>query len=167
MNTAMRQLLLLLVVGVSCDTISIAADGPPFSITVSSPQDTWKAGSDVVITISITNTSNRTVFLRTGTGQGDDELFSDIEVEDDLGHRLPRRPTGDLVAGSRYIKKTFLKPTETLKENIVISKLFDLSRSGKYTVRVQRRDPDTNSVVTANIAIVTVPNRGGTPCGGE
>jgi hypothetical protein len=46
----------------------------------------------------------------------------------------------------------------TLKDGIVISKLFDLGRAGKYTVRVIRRDEISTTLVTSNTITVTVSN---------
>jgi hypothetical protein len=155
MNAATRYLLLLIVVGVSGGGISLAADQPLFSITISSPQDTWKVGSEIVIAINIVNTSSQRAFFQKALGQENGELFMDIEVKDGHGNPLPRRPTGEFIAGGS-VQKKFLKPGETLKDGIVVSKLFDLSQTGKYTIRVQRRDAGTNSIVMSNTITVAV-----------
>jgi hypothetical protein len=155
MKVVGRRLLLLIVAGVSGGAISTAADRPPFSITIGSPQDTWKVGSNVAITIDIVNTSGQRALFRKAPGQEEGELFMDVEVKDDLGRPLPRKPMGELISGGS-VQKKFLKPGEALKDGIVVSKLFDLSRIGKYAIRVQRRDEGTNSVVTSNTITVTV-----------
>jgi len=176
MNTVVKQLSLLIVVGVSCATVSSAADQPPFSITISSPQQAWKMGSDVTVTVILTNTSSVPVFFGKSFAQDEGELFMDVEVKDDKGNPLPRtkyyrvlrhedaydcerQANGECtlrVVGGGSVRKKFLKPNETATDGIVVSRLFDLSQPGKYTIRVQRRDESTKSLVTSTTITVRV-----------
>ena len=59
------------------------------------------------------------------------------------------------IVGGGSVHKRFLKTGETLKDGIVVTKLFDLNRAGQYTVRVQRRDDATRSVVVSNKITLT------------
>lgn len=172
MNAIVGQLLLLMVLGMSGGAVYAAADVASFTITISSPQNTWKAGSDVVVSISLINTSNQRIFFRKAPGQAFGERFMDVEATDDQGKSLPRtkyyhglrtedgdgnrrQPTEELAIGGSVSKK-FLKPGETLQDGIVVSKLFDLSRAGKYTIRVQRRDEGSKSLVMSNTITLTI-----------
>src|SRR5271165_4183531 len=172
MNATVGQLMVLIAVGVSGSALATAADQPPFSIAIGSPQQTWRIGSEVTVTVILTNTSRETVLFRKSFAQDEGELFMDVEVKDDRGNPLPRtkyyrllrqdyssdfprQPDEEFIAGGS-VHKYFLKPAETLKDQIVVSRLFDLSRVGKYTIRVQRRDQGTKSLVTSNSITVTV-----------
>jgi hypothetical protein len=136
MNATARQLLLLMVLGVSGGAVSSAADLPSFTITISSPQNTWIIGSDVMVSISLMNTSDQRVFFRKAPGQALGEIFMDVEAKDEQGNPLPRtkyyhvlrnedsddykrQPTEELTMGGSVLKK-FLKPGETLQDGIVV-----------------------------------------------
>ncbi len=148
MNAAVGHLLLLIAVGVSSEAVSRATDQSPISITISSPKDNWRVGSDVVVTINLMNISDQTVLFRKSFAQDKGELFIDVEVRDDQGNPLPRtkyyrvlrqednydferQPNGELtmqVAGGGSMQKKSLTPGETLKDGVVVNRLFDLSR---------------------------------------
>jgi hypothetical protein len=172
MNRTARRLLLLAAIGVIGGGISAAAGVPSFTISISSSASTWKSGSDVVVVINRKNTSDQRIFFRKAPGQALGELFMDADVKDEQGNPLPRtkyyqilrnedgpgskrQPAEELTSGGSVLKK-FLKPGETLQDGIVVSKLFDLSRAGKYTLRVQRRDESRQTLVTSNSIILNI-----------
>jgi hypothetical protein len=172
MNVASTQLLLLALVGGCGDRVSQAAPPQAFSITIRSPARTWKVGSDLTITIRLENVSGQKLLLRKAPGQEQGELFMDVDVEDEHGHPPPRTkyfrvlrgiggddpargPNEELLqAGS--IQKKVLGPGESLTDGIVVSKLFDLSRPGNYTIRVRRHDQGSDTIVVSNTIAVTV-----------
>jgi hypothetical protein len=166
MNTRGRRLLLLTVLGVSAAALSRAADPPPFSIAINSPQDAWKLGADVRLAVILTNTSDRTIFFRKLPGQDDGERFMDVEVTDDRGnvpartryYRVLRHEDTDDVIWGGYVQKKLVKPGESLNDGMIVNRLFDLARPGKYTVRVIRRDEATKTLVMSNTITVTVSN---------
>lgn len=55
-----------------------------------------------------------------------------------------------------------LQPGETRKEDIVVSKLYDLSRPGQYSISASRRlgeittDPNYKLVAKSNTLIITI-----------
>jgi hypothetical protein len=172
MNGAAKQLFSLVFIGFFSSAISYAADWPPFSITLSSPHDTWKVGSAVTVKIALTNTSDQAVLIRKSFAQDAGEVFMDVEVKDDQGNQPPRTkyyrrlrqeggydsemsPDEEFLV-SRSVKKIFLKPGETIEVGIVVNRLFDLDRPGKYSVRVQQRGEGAKSAVASNTITVIV-----------
>jgi hypothetical protein len=118
------------------------------------------------LAVVLTNTSDRTILFRKAPGPDNGDEFMDVEMTDDQGNRLPRtkyyrllrHEEVDVLYVGGSVQKKLVKPSETLKDGIVISKLFDLGRAGKYTVRVIRRDEISTTLVTSNTITVTVSN---------
>jgi hypothetical protein len=143
---------------------------PPFSISISLAQDVVNADSEVRLDIVLTNTTNENIVIDQ-CGKPNYQM----EVYDSQGKRLPRldecvqkevpehpgwttvceitaaRPVTVCVPQNQVLK--LLKPQESLKEEMVVNELYDLSRPGKYTIQVQRvNDPRT---------VITVPGHFG------
>jgi hypothetical protein len=120
------------------------------------------------------------------------EFFSDIEVRDAKGELAPDTKYHQLIRGKHDIsptpsarKKTgaalpssdipeplpriggsfmtiMLKPGESREEDIVVSKLYDLSKPGQYTISASRRlsdvltDPNSKLVGKSNTLMITI-----------
>jgi hypothetical protein len=49
-----------------------------------------------------------------------------------------------------------LEAGKTLKRQLNASKLYDMTAPGSYTIQVQRRDPETDTMVKSNTITVTI-----------
>jgi hypothetical protein len=135
---------ILLVVGTLTLPIRglVKAAGEIFSLTISTPRETVKAGSDSQLFIKLTNDANHeiTLFSR--------NMYCDytLEVRDSSGQSAPETEqkrklncaaNGD--AGRSVVIK--LKPGEHHEDLIFVNYLFDMSRADEYRVRVAREIP--------------------------
>jgi hypothetical protein len=138
---------------------------PPFSLTISAPQDV-KVGAPVIVKITLTNTSDHdipggAVAMEEGTSIQD----FDIKVRDSKGRPLAETEYGMTVRGrsphqSGLFSTVFalrpLKPGKSRGEKRELSREFDLGRRGKYMVHAEIFDPDSNLLVKSNTITVAV-----------
>ncbi|HTX36141.1 MAG TPA: hypothetical protein VME43_14020 [Bryobacteraceae bacterium] len=168
------------------------ANEPRFSITLSAPQTVFKAGSEVKIRLVFKNISSGEVPYGRTLGIGVEphgEFLNDVEVRDAKGDSMPKtdyyralrgdreaaarlagalnsgKPSGPVhvVIGFNYSMTAYmLKPGESREEDIVVSKLFDLSKPGQYTVTASRRlldydnDPRSKIIAKSNALTITI-----------
>ncbi len=132
----------------------------PLSIAISTPQSALKAGSEVRIEVTLTNTSNRRVLIQERNPATDYEI--DVRdqrgtavPETDLGRKLKEPPV--IPMNSRNFEM-YLRPNESAKENIALSDLYDMSHPGQYTIQVSRAvsNKPKDGVVKSNTITVTV-----------
>jgi hypothetical protein len=129
---------------------------PSFSLTLSMPETTIKAGSPVMLTISVTNTSDHLVVV----------MPPRIDVYDSEGKPVPEtergmerhgkvpHPGGHVTAlgGARMAPGKSGSGSYDLRED------FQLSKPGKYSVQAQRYDGrDAKApLVKSNIVAFTI-----------
>jgi len=142
-----------------------------FSLTISTPHDVVKAGSEVRVKITLTNTSNHDIGVgveRQVSSYG--EKHYEVEVQNEKGVRAPLTrhghimrgevpdPPGDLAEqlelGSDLILD--VKPGDVAYDVIIANKMYDLSQPGKYSIQVHRFDPESQTEVLSNTITVTV-----------
>ncbi len=116
--------------------------GAPFSLAISTVQESVPAGSDIKLTIKLTNDTNHDITLI------DMDQYCDytVEVRDSNGQSVPETEkkrklncTDNPVAGK--VITTKLKPGEHHEYLIFPDVLFDMIRPDKYTVQVSRKIP--------------------------
>jgi hypothetical protein len=120
----------------------VKAAGEIFSLTISTPRETVKAGSDSQLFIKLTNDANHEITLFSRNTYCDYTL----EVRDSNGKSAPETEqkrklncaaNGD--AGRFVVIK--LKPGEHHEDLIFVNYLFNMSRPDEYSVRVAREIP--------------------------
>jgi len=164
---ASRGLILLLpMFGLTSVTAAQVAqvEQPPCTITISTPENSIKAGLEVKLDIATKNVSDRTIYLVFSTvGRN-----MKIDVRDNEGNPASETPYGLEIhgtdpkrrpfAGTAFSTRVPLKPGETFEEKLVLSKEYDLSKSGRYSVRVQRSDvlSDANTGIFVKSNAITV-----------
>jgi len=137
----------------------------PFTITISTDHETVAANSKVVVTTHLTNVSDRSLFFLRGRLSGPDYTYR-VEIYDDQGKlvrytedyvkRIHREPPYDQMIGVSNGPYEVEKG-KTVTEEIEVTKQYDLSTPGKYTVRVFHPDPAANvDVESSNVLILTV-----------
>jgi hypothetical protein len=134
----------------------------PFSLNISAKDDTVRAGSEVRVKIVLTNTSNREIYIihEKASDVGEQAGFT-LDVRDAGGMVVPFTRYGQLFFNHEAVtlgapSPFDLKPGKTLKDEIIVSKLFDLSKPGKYSIQVKRQDDSSTAVVKSNTITVTV-----------
>jgi len=136
----------------------------PFALELRSEQDSVPAGSEIKVEITLRNTSNR--MIRTSFGLP--EFDYSVRVHDALG----RIPAETALARNAKERSYFsndqsftLQPGESLPAaTLLLTKLYDLSSPGRYTVQVSRAVPKElgGGTVESNlltIAVVQPPDR--------
>jgi hypothetical protein len=113
-----------------------------FSLTISTPREAVKSGSDSQLLVKLTNDTNHEITLFSRNTYCDYTL----EVRDSNGQSAPETEqkrkldcTANPVAGRLVIIK--LKPGEHHEDLIFVNYLFDMSHPDKYTVQVAREIP--------------------------
>ncbi len=154
-------------------TVTVVPIQPTFSLAISTPYDVVMTGSEVRVRITLTNTSNHDIgvnFDRLASSPSGEEHYG-IEVQNDKGirapltrhgHRMrgevPDPPTVDDIAddlfGSDFLIS--VKPRDVTHDTIIANKMYDLIQPGKYSIQVNRWDPESNTMVKSNTITVTV-----------
>ncbi|HET9742320.1 MAG TPA: hypothetical protein VFQ00_06200 [Terriglobales bacterium] len=152
MNRLFRILLITTV-----SVLSFGADpAQPFSLTVSARKPQIKAGSEVWITIRMTNTSDHDIDCSTYYVSGTDLRFHYI-VRDSHGNSAKKKIAHpELVPGSTQL--CTLKPGESVTRESRISWVHDLSQPDKYAIQVSRAASgnEQDQIVQSNVATITV-----------
>ena len=134
----MKSVCLLLLLG----WMPLAAQNPveqPITIAISTPTPSVSAGSDVWVDVKLTNHSHENLdesgSISDRTGRDPYLVF---EVRDQHGELAAKRvyEHPELASGSPVNR--YLKPGETLMEQLNISRLYDITKSGSYVVQVSR-----------------------------
>ena len=139
---------------------------PVFSLAIASPETPIKAGAELKLHVTITNTSERDITFVTSVGPVPD---------DDHYYRVtPRYEDGSIAPPSRFVRERderipidygsqigrTLRPKQSFVDQITVTWLFDLSRPGRYTISVARQMPPRqnlgNSWITSNEITITV-----------
>lgn len=160
---------------------------PVFSLTITGPSGPVEAGADIQLKVTLTNVSDhyvQTHYANTDQAEwqydvdfrGPDgkepaktkdyrDAFRSVRLDKPLSEAdrkadekdYPQGPPtpGPYFLGSRGIAGFELGGSRTNYLNL--SKLYDLSKAGKYTVQVSHEDATgTNSVVKSNVFVVTI-----------
>jgi hypothetical protein len=180
----MRQLLLG-IVAVLISMPSFCAE-PSFSLSLSQVGNFPASSKQVRVRIVLRNTSNHAILVTRSplvdTGDGTGFIFT---VHDSQGntppetafardrmknaHRSSSRASQDsqgvsLPSGAKLVRPpitrsdTSVEPNATFERRINVSDLYDLTKPSQYTIQIQRRDPDSQTVVKSNAIVVTVPD---------
>jgi hypothetical protein len=164
MNSAVK----ILFVAVLVTSLSLSGWGsqPDFTISLQSNQPTVKLGTEINVDVILTNTSNRNISFAKANGVAKGHLVYTVSVKDEKGNAVPARktreanPEEDSASFANIEVTNFqvltLVPGQTLRDQIVLSKLFDFSHPGKYTVRVQRAQPNNKILHESNAVTIIV-----------
>jgi hypothetical protein len=144
---------MLLVVTVLWTAVESSAQTVPitepafFSVTISTPGSEVKTGSVVELTVTTKNISAQNIYHGFVAG-GPPGRSVEIDLRDSGGNPVLETPYGRKAhgkdrrpwSGSSFVERVLLKPGETFDEKVDLSKEYDLSRAGTYTIQVQRSD---------------------------
>jgi len=147
--------------------VASAVGDAPFSIVITGPQRPVKGGSEVKVKIILKNTSDREITIARTNAVSQAECHFLIEVRDVHGQSAPDTDFGRGIMGRETKKRVILywgdafftlKPNETLEDEAVVTKLYDLSRPGKYFIQATRQFPEQlgKGQVKSNTIEITV-----------
>ena len=144
----------------------VSASVTPAPATTSSP---------ITLTVTLTNTAGRELSLW-DCNFGRAEFNYSIEIYDDKGGRPPETDYWQAVNDEMIVDppagppkpklvavgscgNTPVKVGGDLVETVDLNKLFDLSLGGRYTIQVQRKDPDSDIPVKSKVVLFAVKTK--------
>jgi hypothetical protein len=152
---------------------AIASTGkvPSFSLAIKAEADSVKAVSPVTIDVKLKNVSDHDTSLgmfyagpnielsgKIQIAQGDTKVLETAWGRRIMGHAtkddLDSDPSSAIVTGKDV--NIALKPGGIYAYSLAISRIYDLSQPGKYTVQLQRLDDENETLVVSNKITVTV-----------
>jgi hypothetical protein len=132
--------ILLMVCGVTT-----AAPTAPYSLTIATEKDTVTSGTPVVVSVTVTNTSNTDITFFDAAPECDYQ----VEIRDSTGNLVPDTPHKRELAGCKDSPRgrnilVRLKPGESYGNTppILVSGLGDMAAPQKYTVQFLRKIPE-------------------------
>lgn len=137
----------LLLIASLCPTATILgqarSQSAPVSLTIRATEDTAKRGSEVVVNARLENVTNHTITFA-DTNSACDYV---ADVRDSAGLPAPQTDYKRTLrcdarsADGRRILIT-LRPGEFREEQVIITRVCDLARPGKYSIRLLRTFPN-------------------------
>jgi hypothetical protein len=155
---SLLRFLLASVIALGC-LVAGSQTNPPLSISVRAVQPFYKVGNDVSIEIRLTNNLshdlNTSANISDLTGVDPNYAF---DVRDKSGKPVPLRSYKNREFATGRAIFDVLKSGETVTRIQTISRVFDLSQPGEYTVQVGRRSTDNpkERLMKSNTITVTV-----------
>jgi hypothetical protein len=132
-------------------------------ILISAVSPTVKAGTEIRIHAVFKNASDKAMWIPR-SDSSDAEMNYTAQVRDKSGKDASETDYGHAVRTGRVssssVIKVFLQPGETMEEDMVLGKLFDLSVPGEYEVQLSRiipDDPKGGTVKSNKITITVTP----------
>jgi len=133
-----------------------AGKQPSFSITVAVREDIILAPSELLLEITLTNTSDHDICCADGR---DWRMFA-IAVRDPKGNPVPRTPAWENVKHPYVLSSNVyfpIKPGGSQTFQVLLNRVFNLTRSGRYTVQATREDVPSGVTARSNSVAFTVP----------
>jgi hypothetical protein len=181
MKTKNALLEAVLLIVASC--LPILGQAPSATLSLTVEPSVVMAEKPLTLEAILTNHSDKQMFFGLAFSCGFDASL-DIDVRDGSGNQpsqtiLFRRAKGQDVGpdgralnpehdGHTYIcvgsfGQRGVMPNDTLKTTVDLSRMYDLSQPGKYTVQVRRVDTNNNAWQSNSVEFTVVPNPNYTP----
>ncbi|MBB5318173.1 prolyl oligopeptidase family serine peptidase [Tunturibacter empetritectus] len=126
-----------------------------FVIAINAPADELRVGEDARVLITLTNVSGHPILFSHRVGTENPEFSFIFLVRNSTGRLMGENIAGGLRA-SDPLQVDQVPSGGTLTQTAHLSRLVNLSQPGRYTVRVYRRDVDTNQVVQSNEVMLNI-----------
>jgi hypothetical protein len=124
---------------------------PDYSLSIRAKQAETRVGSQVTIEVVQTNMSDHQLTTSAGSGPDEAAVFYKTYVYGGDGALAPETKFGrrvrtekddpgetTVIVGEALLR--YLQPGGSLRDEITLNRLYDLSKPGKYTVQVQGLD---------------------------
>jgi hypothetical protein len=128
-----------------------------FSLEIRLSQETIRGDEEIPLEVIMTNTSSQSLEYGVVYGPPLWTRFCSLDVHDAGGKVLEQKP-----AMLRFLARDsggptlFLAPAEKVRVEMLLNRIYDLSKPGKYTVRALRYD-DNRSLVKSSILTLIIP----------
>jgi dipeptidyl aminopeptidase/acylaminoacyl peptidase len=136
------------------------AERAAFSITINAPQDEVQVGMDARVSITLKNLSDQQILFGHRPGRDNPEFSYKIEVRNAAGQVVEETAYGRGTAQGPGEDRTvdYVQPGGTAAQTAHLTKLVNLTRPGRYTVQVSRKDTLNQGVVRSNkLTLKVVP----------
>jgi hypothetical protein len=149
-----------------CASLSATAEEPLFSLTIAPITAPLKSGAELRVHVTVTNTSGSMIGFVRSPGPNPEEGFRyHVDVRDQEGTPAPP---------STYVRELkdknkvdfqssiahWLKPGESFTDEILVTKIYDLSAPRTYNILVSREIPPAQHLekgeIKSNTITVTV-----------
>jgi hypothetical protein len=133
-----------------------------FEVRISTPKTTVNAGSPIRLAISLKNVTDKTVSVALNSSDVGVGRTFEIAVLDSYGAALPMLQKAAPLPGEKPLPKTFsggtlpVAPGHQIVRTVDLNRLFDLSKTGTYTVQVKKIESHTNTIQSSNILPLAV-----------
>jgi hypothetical protein len=157
MKTSLKRVLILITLAMWAAS-STQSSTPPFALMLEAEENPVKAGSEVKVDITLSNSSNRAMHVSYGSTESDYAF----EVRDSQNRIPPETEFARKSKGTAYFSSDqlfYLQPGESLpKATLVVSKFYVFSRSGKYKIQVSRAVPKEldGGTIKSNVVTLTI-----------
>jgi len=144
----MKSYVVILTICAGLQASCFAQQMSPVTVSISISSQIVKVGAEIKVNISTTNMSTQAVseYWASKPDDGEAEAGNDIQVFDAEGKTLPRidGPVIQRGAVTYHLRKRSisrrvlsLEPGQTSSNFFILNNLFDLSRTGAYTIVVR------------------------------
>ncbi len=133
----------------------------PFSIVITTAQVTVKVGSEVRVDIQVKNSSDANIMLDSPGSPS-----YDMDVRDSKGEQAPETELMRKIHApqdpSTRLEGSFVVPIlprgQSVQQYLSVSKFYDISTAGKYTIQLQATDHLSKKSVKSNtITVIVTP----------
>jgi dipeptidyl aminopeptidase/acylaminoacyl peptidase len=134
--------------------------GATFQIVISAANNEVQVGADARVVISLQNLAEHQILFAHRPGTNNPEFSYTIRVRNAAGHVVEETVYGRQARLQQAEARTvdYVQPGQSAAQTAHLTRLVNLSRPGEYTVRVSRKDPETQVVVESNeITLDVVP----------
>jgi hypothetical protein len=143
----MKQIAVFALMALALQSICIAQQEPPITVSITTPTPVTKSGTEVRVNVTVTNNSDHSIRLYKALGpDGQAEAANQVDVYDATGKKLLRIDGRaiQMQGQTHYLPKQWisrktvpLEPGQSCDDFLIMSNLFNLSNPGKYTVTVR------------------------------
>ncbi len=137
---------------------------PWFSVTISTPKAVVTVGSDIKLKVVFVNNTEQDIRYPGAGGPGRTGPVFDIDIRDSGGKPALETPYGLKMHGKDTrewrggsVFGGTAHPGNKIEEELILSKEYDMSKPGDYTVQVLERNPKFQAVKSNSITITVVP----------
>ena len=133
--------------------------GASFQLELSTPSDEVQVGGDARIVIKLSNTSDHEILFAHHPGTNNPEFSYRIYVRNAAGREVEETAYAREARGRQQTEGRsvdYVQPGMSSVQTAHLARLVNLSRPGRYTVRVSRVDPATKAVVKSNEVTLNV-----------
>jgi dipeptidyl aminopeptidase/acylaminoacyl peptidase len=132
-----------------------------FGIEISAPSDEVQVGADARIIITLNNRSDHEILFSHRPGTNNPEFSYKIDVRNAAGHEVEETAYAREARARQQTEGRsvdYLQPGMSSVQTAHLARLVNMSRPGRYTVRVSRVDVATHTMVKSNeITLNVVP----------